>query len=102
MRKMRYISNETNIDHNPSTKNNMCLYEFYSTCSYFKLSLDQYTQKILVQAKTIEEGIVNLISGDFCLQIDRSTAGKDHSLKELFHICNPHILDRILRSCFTS
>ena len=46
------------------------------------------------------KGIVNLISGDSCLQIDRSTAGKDHSLKELFCICNPHILERILRSCF--
>ena len=52
--------------------------------------------------KAIEEGIVNLISGDSCLQIDRSTAGKDQSLKEFFRICNPHILDRILRSCFTS
>ena len=58
--------------------------------------------QMLPLIKAIEEGIVNLILGDFCLQIDCSTVGKDHSLKELFHICNPHILDRILRSCFTS
>ena len=57
---------------------------------------------LLSGIKAIEKGIVNLISGDSCLQIDRSKAGKDHSLKEFFHICNPHILDRILRSCFTS
>ena len=58
--------------------------------------------KVIAQTKAIEEGIVNLISGDSCLQIDRSTAGKDQSLKEFFRMCNPHILNRILRSCFTS
>ena len=34
----------------------------------------------LVHTKTIEEGRVNPILGDFCLQIGRSTAGKNESL----------------------
>ena len=32
------------------------------------------------QLKAMEEGRVNPISGDFCLQIDRSMAGKNQSL----------------------